>query len=161
VVTSVRVLAATIAVLAAVALADERYDVGSTIPRLALEDQHGAAGAIDDTVRIVVLTRDMDAGNVVKETLADEEQRFLDEHHAVYVADISRMPALVSRLIAVPRMRGRRYRVFLDRKGDLVSRFPVTDGKPSVVYLERGRVTRVVHPATANELRAVLTATAP
>jgi hypothetical protein len=159
--TAVRRLAAGLLVVAALAVAKECYDVGSTIPRLTLEDQHGAEGVIDDTVHIVVLTRDMDAGNVVKEALGTEEQRFLDERHVVYVADISGMPALVSRLIAVPRMRDRRYRIFLDRTGEIVPRFPVTAGKPTVVYLEKGRVTRVVHPANAAELRAAVTASLP
>jgi hypothetical protein len=159
--TAVRSLAAGLLVLAALAAAEERYDVGSTVPRLTLEDQHGVAGVLDDTIHIVVLTRDMDAGNVVKEALGSEEQRFLDERHVVYVADISRMPALVSRLIAVPRMRDRHYRIFLDRKGEVVPRFPVTDGKPTVVYLEKGRVTRVVHPANAAELRAAVTVSLP
>jgi hypothetical protein len=159
--TRLRSVATGLLVVAALAVAEERYDVGTTLPRLTLRDQHGAEGVVDDTVHIVVLTRDMDAGNVVKEALAHEEQRFLDERRVVYVADISRMPALVSRLIAVPRMRDRRYRIFLDREGEIVPRFPVTDGKPTVVYLEKGRVTRVVHPADAAELRAAVTVSLP
>ena len=39
----------------------------------------------------------MDGGNVVKTAFADTPQSVLDERHVAYVADISGMPALVSR----------------------------------------------------------------
>lgn len=144
-----------LAVLGAVARA-EPVAVGGTLVRLALEDQHGEPAAVDEGVRVLVLSRDMKAGDVVKQALADVDQHFLDQHGAVYVADISGMPALVSKMFALPRMRARRYRVVLDRDGVTTRDLPSEKARPTVLFLDRLRVTRIVHPATAAELKAAL-----
>ena len=95
--------------------------VPAALEPLALPDQHGEARAVDASVRILVLSRDMDGGAVVRAALeaqGDAAGEFLSARGAVYVADVSRMPGLVRRLLAVPRMRSRPYSVLLDTTGD-------------------------------------------
>jgi hypothetical protein len=143
-------------VLAATLAAAEPYAVGGTLRPFSLEDQHGEKAGVSERTRLLVLSRDMGAGDVVKGALADAEQRYLDERGAVYVADISGMPALVSRMIAVPRMRERKYRVLLDRDGAVGRDFPYVEKRPTVVALDQLRIVAVEHPATAAELRDAL-----
>jgi hypothetical protein len=143
-------------VLAATLAAAEPYAVGGTLRPFSLEDQHGEKAGVSERTRLLVLSRDMGAGDVVKGALADAEQRYLDERGAVYVADISGMPALVSRMIAVPRMRERKYRVLLDRDGAVGRDFPYVEKRPTVVALDQLRIVAVEHPATAGELREAL-----
>jgi hypothetical protein len=107
-------------------------------------------------VRRLLVTRDMKAGDIVKETLADAGAGHLDDRAAVYVADVSRMPALVTRLFALPKLRRRPYRMLLDRDGETMARFPSEEGRVTVLHLDAGRITRVVHAATVAELRAAL-----
>jgi hypothetical protein len=128
--------------------------VGDPMPVLALEDQHGRAGSIGEGVRVVVVSRDMEAGDVVKKALAGRDQAFLDANGAVYVADISGMPALVTRLFALPRMRERPYRMLLDRDGDATKDIPAVPGRPTVLTLEAGKVVRVSQPGDPGALAA-------
>jgi hypothetical protein len=134
----------------------EPYAVGSTLVPFALEDQHGKRAEIGAGVRLLMLTRDMDAGDLVKQALAATEQRVLDERHAVYVADISGMPALVSRFIAVPRMRERPYRVLLDRDRSTTRDVPSVKGKVTVLSLDALRVTGVDHLGSVEAVKGVL-----
>ena len=129
---------------------------GDMLRPFAIEDQHGARGEVDGRVRVLVFTRDMDGGEVVKQALADTSQAFLDRRHVVYVADISRMPGVISTLVAVPRMRRRPYRVLLDRDGASTRDLPYETGRPTVLVLEALRVARVEHPGSADALRAAL-----
>ncbi len=124
------------------------------MPPLALEDQHGRAGGVGDGVRVVVVSRDMEAGDVVKKALAGRDQAFLDANGAVYVANISGMPALITRLFALPRMRERPYRMLLDRDGNATKDIPAVAGRPTVLRLEAGRIIRVSHPADPGALAA-------
>ena len=134
--------------------------VGDPMPPLALEDQHGKAGSIAGA-RVVVVSRDMEAGDVVKKALAGRDQAFLDQHAIVYVANISGMPALVTRLIAMPRMRERPYRMLLDRDGNATKDVPSVAGRPTVLAVDDGRVVRVSQPGDPGALAADLTSPTP
>ena len=132
------------------------YGPGSVIAPFALDDQHGKRAQVDEGTRLLVVSRDMDAGSVVKAALADADDASLGRRGAVYVADISGMPALIARMVAVPRMRKRAYRVLLDRDGSATRDLPRVAGSPTVLVLEKLRITRIEHPATARDLATLL-----
>ena len=142
--------------LVAASAGAEPYAVGGTLRPFSVEDQHGARATVGEGVRAILVSRDMDAGDIVKGALADADQRFLDERGVVYVADISGMPALISRMIALPRMRERKYRVLVDREGTIARDFPRVEKRPTLVGLEGLRIVSIDHPASAAELRAAL-----
>jgi hypothetical protein len=96
----------------------------------------------------------MEAGDVVKKALAGRDQAFLDEHGVVYVANISGMPAVITRLFALPRMRERPYRMLLDRDGNATKDIPAVPGRPTVLTLVRGQVVRVSQPGDPGALAA-------
>jgi hypothetical protein len=111
-----------------------------------LPDQHGSPQRVDGAVRVLLLSRDMDGGAVVRgalETKGAEAGAFLSGLGAVYVADVSGMPGLVRRLFAVPRMRGRPYPVLLDTTGEATAALPAEPGRASVLWLEDLRPVRV------------------
>jgi hypothetical protein len=133
--------------------------LGMALPPLTLTDQHDVAATIGPATRVVLFTRDMDAGDVAKEALADQAA-LLGTAGAVYVADISRMPSLIVRLFALPAMRDRPYRMLLDRDGRATADFPSREGEVTVLRLDDGRITGVEYVATAAALRAALAAAA-
>ena len=139
-----------------VGAADTPYAVGNTITPFSIQDQHDRPARIGPEVRIMFLTRDMEAGRLVREALAERDQAFLDARSAVYVADVSRMPALITRTFALPGMRRRTYRMLLDHDGSLTRDVPYVKGKVTVVRLDGLRVTEVAHVASAAELTAAL-----
>lgn len=139
----------------------ETYAVGSTLPELALADQHGQTRRLDASVRVVLFSRDMAGGRVIQEALAEDGAALLERHGAVYVTDVSRMPALVRRLIALPRMRKRPYPMLLDEEGAATAGFPSEEGRATLLRLDALRVTEVAYPASPAELREALAAAAP
>lgn len=132
------------------------WNEGETIRQFSLQDQHGRPADVDDGVRLLLVSRDMKGGGFVKEALAEVDQAFLDARRAVYVADISGMPAVVSRLFAVPAMRKRGYRVLLDRDGSATRELATPEGKVAIVTLDRLRVVRVAHATSPREVRDAL-----
>jgi hypothetical protein len=135
---------------------DPPYAVGDTIAPLALEDQHGEPGGVDAGPRGLLLSRDMDAGGVVREALASDGAALLDAAGAVYVADVHRMPGPIRRLFAIPRMRGRPYRVLLDTDGAPTARFPSEAGRAAWLRLEGLRIAEIRFLATPEEVRQAL-----
>jgi hypothetical protein len=147
----------TVAVLlwSAVAAA-EPYAVGSTMQAVTLEDQHGTRQTIDESVKIVLFSRDMEGGDLIKQALAGTAPDFLQDRHAVYVADISGMPRLISRMFAIPKMRKRPYRMLLDRDGSVTKNFPDVKGKATVMHVAALEITRIDHLSSADAVRTAV-----
>jgi len=143
-------------VVVASASGAEPYSEGSVVAPFSMEDQFGEIHAIDGSVRAILLGRDMDAGDVLQGALAESGAALLVRTGAVYVADVSRMPSLIRRWIAEPKMRRRGYPMLLDRDGLLTKALPNEEGKATLIRLDHLRVEAVRHFDSAEDLRSAL-----
>jgi hypothetical protein len=134
----------------------EPYTVGATLEPFELADQHGQIRRVDAARRVLLFTRDMDAGEVLKQALATDGPAQLEGAGAVYVADVSGMPALVLRMFALRKMKERPYPMLLDRDGKSTARLPAQAGKVTFLVLDALRIAEVRHPGTSDEVRAAL-----
>jgi hypothetical protein len=136
----------------------ETLGPGVTAPAYILADQHDAPGAVSATTRALLFSHDMGGGTVVKEAFATTDQAWLDARGITYVADISGMPALVTRLMALPNMRKRTYRMLLDREGAVTRDVPRQAKQVTLLTLEEGVVQAVEFFAAGDPLRTRLDA---
>jgi hypothetical protein len=146
------------AVLMADAAFAQPYAVGDSIAPFTLEDQHGKSRTVDASAKVILFSRDMEGGDLLKQGLGEVDREYLNSRGAVYVADISRMPGLIAAMFAIPAMRDRPYSMLLDRDGKTTARLPDTKGQATLVFLDRLTVQRIVHvseaPAVRRELEA-------
>ncbi|UCE86854.1 MAG: hypothetical protein JSU66_03720 [Deltaproteobacteria bacterium] len=132
------------------------YAVGSTLEPFALEDQHGEAHRVDGSVDVILFSREMKGGDLLKEALEGVPAGFLAARRAVYVADISGMPSLVARLFALPKLRKRPYPILLDRDGSQTRNLPSEDGAATLIVLDDLRVARVAFLSSAEAVKRAL-----
>jgi hypothetical protein len=130
--------------------------VGDPLQPFSLQDQHGENHSVDTSTRLILFSRDMDGGDVVKQVLAEQAGDYLGARHAVYLADISRMPGFISKTIAIPRMRDRSYPTLLDLEGSVTARLPSQPGKATLIRLDELTIVEVRYAGTSDELRAAL-----
>ena len=129
---------------------------GEPLAPFTLLDQHDKAYTLSADTRVLLVARDMDGAKLVKAALADAPKDYLEARKAVFVADIQRMPALVSKLFAIPAMRGYSYRVLLDREGRVASRYPGQPGQVQWLQLQEGRLVSQQAFTDAAALKAAL-----
>jgi hypothetical protein len=98
----------------------------------------------------------MDAAKLVAAALQDQPKGYLEARHAVFVADIQRMPRLIAKMFAVPAMRDYSYRVMLDRDGRVAPRYPGAVDKVLWLQLKDGQLVAQHEYATAAQLREAL-----
>ena len=103
-----------------------------------LLDQFDKAYTLDQQARVLLVARNMTGAKLLKAALEGKPKGFLDARQAVFVADVSRMPAVISTLFAVPAMRDYNYRVLLDSKSRVASRYPAAEDQVLWLDLERG-----------------------
>lgn len=112
----------------------QALEPGDTLAPWTLLDQYDQPYSLDTDTRILLVARDMDGAKLLKAALADQPKGYLQARHAVFLADIQRMPAIIGKLFAIPAMRDYNYRVVLDREGRVASRYGAGDGQ--VLWLQ-------------------------
>jgi len=129
---------------------------GDRLASFSLEDQHGVTRRVDAATRVILFSRDMQGGKLLKAALADAAEDFLASRGAVYVADISGMPKFVARLFALPSMRRRPYSILLDRDGSTTRELPDLEAHATLIFCRELEIQRVEHARTAAEVLGAL-----
>jgi hypothetical protein len=117
--------------------------VGEPLPSLTLNDQHDQPHALDAQTRIILFSADRDASGLIEEALAEQTGDSLAKAGVVYVADISGMPGLVTKLIALPQMRKRPYPMLLGREAEETAMIPRERGQVTLVETDAGTITAI------------------
>ncbi|GGK39938.1 hypothetical protein GCM10009103_38740 [Pseudomonas koreensis] len=142
--------------LAVVPLWAQALEVGERLAPWTLLDQYDQAFTLDNRTTTLLVARDMDGAKLIKQALKDQPKGYLEARHAVFVADIQRMPALIAKMFAVPAMRDYSYRVLLDREGRVASRYPGAEGSVLWLQLKDGRLLEQREYADAAQLHEAL-----
>jgi len=113
------------------------YAVGEHLPRFELTDQHGRRSTVDEQTELLVFLPDRAAGKLLHAALAGAPPDFLAKHHTVCIADISGMPRLVARFIALPKMRDYPYPLLLAENAELDARMPRRTAAATLLRLKQ------------------------
>ena len=142
--------------LAVVPLWAQALEVGERLAPWTLLDQYDQAFTLDNRTTTLLVARDMDGAKLIKQALKDQPKGYLEARHAVFVANIQRMPALIAKMFAVPAMRDYSYRVMLDREGRVASRYPGAEGSVLWLQLKDGRLLEQREYVDAAQLHEAL-----
>lgn len=134
----------------------QAVEVGEKLAPWTLLDQHDQAYSLNDQTHTLLVARNMDGAKLVKAALADQPKGYLEARNTVFVADIQRMPALISKLFAIPAMRDYSYRVLLDREGTVATRYAGAEDKVLWLQLDNGQVVATHEYESADALRQAL-----
>lgn len=129
---------------------------GERLASWTLLDQHDQPYTLNDQTRTLLVARSMDAAKMVNAALQDKPKGFLESRQTVFVADIQKMPTLIARMFAIPKMRDYSYRVILDRDARIVPRYAGDDDKVLWLQLRDRQVVSQQQFSSAEQLRAAL-----
>ncbi len=137
-------------------LADEaRLGVGATLPPLSVNDQFDRPVSIDAGTRVLLFAADKAAGDIATEVLRPHPE-VLAQQRLVYLADISGMPAVITRMFALPKMRELPFPVGLVRDAAVTEALPRQAGALTWIALDQGTVRSVESLPDAAALRSRL-----
>ena len=116
---------------------------GDPFPAFEASDQHGEAYTFEPGTRAVLIAFEMSAAKAANHVFAAEPEDYLDDHDAVYIANIYGMPG-IGRHFALPKMRKYPHRIILADGKDLLTPFPHEDKRVTVLELDGAGVIRSV-----------------
>ncbi|MCK8046128.1 MULTISPECIES: hypothetical protein [Shewanella] len=131
------------------------YQVGDQITDINLQDQHEAVYNVDSSTTKVLFSRSMDGGTLIQEAL-EAEPELVSDTGLIYVADISGMPSLIARFVALPQFKKFPYRVALDNEGEQTKPLPAEKDQATLIELNNNQITKITFFATTTDLLAAL-----
>jgi hypothetical protein len=129
--------------------------VGSDVSQIKIKNQFDAINPIGAETKTILFASDKATSDILKEYLLSKEGDILTKNNALYVADISGMPSLISKFIALPKMKKYPFSVMLldDTNKDF---FGKEEGKIIVYSLDNLKVTQMKSISTAKELEEII-----
>lgn len=129
---------------------------GDTIDLSALQNQHGKPFKNPSAMQLLLYVGGMEAKEIVRESFEKINLQCLTTGQVVYVADISGMPSIISKLVAVPRMRDYPYPIWLDYEGDTADMLPAKEDTVTVINIAEQRIAEIQFVAEADSLAQTL-----
>ena len=129
---------------------------GASFPPLTLEDQHGKPVSVDAGTKIVVFSADKAGNSIVQDVLSPLPADTLSRLKAVYFADISAMPSVITRLFALPKLRELPFPIGLARDAAQLADLPRQTGMATVLQIQDSKLAKVKYAKDASELRQAI-----
>ena len=129
-------------------------NIGDSAPTFEIKDQFEKMHKISADTKTILLAETRSTSVIIREYLLTKEKNFLEDNKAQYIADISGMPSLISRFIALPKMRDYPFSILLVDEEQTKS-FTKKEDKITVYTLTDGKVSDVKFIETTEELAAV------
>lgn len=132
------------------------YKVGQSVAPLELEDQHGNRTTLKAMPKTLIMAYEKGTGATVNEYLNAQDKGYLKKYNAAFIADISQMPGLVTKLFALPKMRKYIHTVLLIRDEKQGLLFPAQEEKITVMKFRDNLLTEVTFITTPEQLKAAI-----
>ena len=120
------------------------FDVNQNINSFSLVDQFNKVHSVNANVKTIIVSFEKDTGADVNEFLSNKPADFLRKKNAVFIANISGMPSIITKLFALPKMKKYKHTVLLiyDEND---SRFLQKEDKSTVYKLENGVIKSIYY----------------
>ena len=125
--------------------------VGSNIPTLTIKDQFEKDNIVDENIKTIIFSATKTENTTIKEFLQSKDKELLATNKAVYIADITGMPSLITKFVAMPKMKDYPFSVLLIDEANKTL-FPVKEDMISIISLENGKITDIKYVKTTEEL---------
>jgi hypothetical protein len=129
---------------------------GDPLPSLPLKDQHAKSLPVPADTRLIFFAAEMTSSKLMAKALEGLAPTALRDGKAIYIADISSMPAPISIIVAVPKMQKLPYAIAVVKDANETAALPRKPGAVTVVKTQAGRVSAVDYAATAEQVAAYL-----
>ena len=131
--------------------------VDSTVSELKIKDQFEKEHTLNANIKTILFASDKATSDMLRDYLLplSEKEKIIKKNNAVYIADISGMPSLISKYIALPKMKKYPFSILLldDTNKD---NFTKEDGKIIVYTLDNLKVTNITKISTPQELANII-----
>lgn len=118
------------------------FEINQDIGSFSLPNQFDEKQTIDNSIETIIVSFEKGTGKDINQFLSTKDKDFLKTHHAAFIANISGMPSIITKMFALPKMRDYKHSVLLiyDEED---KRFVSQEGKSTLYRLENGVIKSI------------------
>jgi len=132
------------------------YQIGQSIKPVILNDQFGTAHKIDKMPRTIIMTFEKEPSDILNKYLSKQSEGYLEKNNGVFIADISGMPAFVSKTFALPKMKKYKYKVLLITDENEGAKYPYQEGQITIIKTENDRIKSISFTDKLSQLNKMI-----
>jgi len=109
--------------------------VGKSLADLKLNDQNEKPETISPETKIVFFSFAKPTGHACNEFLEKRPANFLEEHNAIYIADVSAAPSLIKKMFILPDLKELKFPILLINNDKLSAEYSKGMNKDKIVVV--------------------------
>jgi len=127
------------------------FQVDDTIKDLTLKDQFDKSHSITYRTKMIIVSFEKDTSSLVNKFLENKEKNFANKNNTLFIGNISKMPWIISKMFAIPKMKEYNYNLMLIKDED-DDRFKHKKNKLTVYHLVNKQIKNISFISTEAEL---------
>ena len=144
--------------LSTLCLSAQSFEIDSSIDRLnsfKYETPDARELKIPKDTKTVLITFKKDASDFVNEYLSAKESDFLEKNKAVYIADINKMPYIITKLFALPALRDFKHTIYLHYEEQFQNVVPKKDEQVTILKFENQKLKSISYISKKEQLEDI------
>jgi hypothetical protein len=130
----------------------EVLKIGNEIPKLEFETQREDKDTLNSDIKYLVFTSEMEASKIAHSLFEKEGDAYLKKYFIFFISDIHKMPSLITKFIALPKMRNYKYTIHLIKEENQNLEFPIESGKLTILQLKNLKIISINFAKNETEL---------
>lgn len=111
---------------------------------------------IPKDVKLVIVSSQKVTGALVNEYLDSQNQDYLQKNRAVFIADINKMPSLVTKMLALPKLRKYKHPIYINYDERFEEIVPSKEDRVTLMYVENSIIKNISYISTKEELKKAI-----
>jgi len=128
----------------------------NTLKNYKYENQNKYPMQIPTATKLVIVSFEKDTGALVNDYLDTKKSSYILDHNAIFIADIHRMPSIITKMFALPKMQEYKHPIYLHYGEQFENFVPHKEEKLTLLRIKGQTVESIAYISTVKELKAAI-----
>lgn len=120
------------------------------------ETPQGRQMKIPNKTKLVIVAFEKDTGALVNEYLNTQSPFYLLKNNSIFIADINKMPTIVTSMFALPKLQKYKHLIYLHYSDKLQDAVPNKEQKITLLRFENSKIKEISYISTQQELKTAI-----
>lgn len=120
------------------------------------ETPQGRQMKIPNKTKLVIVAFEKDTGALVNEYLNTQSPFYLLKNNSIFIADINKMPSIVTNMFALPKLQKYKHLIYLHYSDKLQDTVPNKEQKITLLRFENSKIKEISYISTVLELKTAI-----